>query len=72
MTLGQSLAHFLRQVKGRSQTGQILIGSAAFLRILVIIRRSKIEIELGVGAVLWSLAPAVWGSLVSWLGLPGR
>ena len=58
MTLGQSLAHFLRQVKGRSQAGQILDGSAVFLRILVIIRRSKIEIDLGIGVALWPLATA--------------
>lgn len=79
MTLGQSLAHFLRQVKGRSQAGQILVGSAAFLRILVIIRPSKIEIELakieielGIGIALWPLATAAWGAAVNGFGWPRR
>lgn len=31
MTVSQVLAHFLRQVKGRWQTGQILVGRLAFL-----------------------------------------
>ena len=64
-TFGQSRAHFFRQEKGRSQTGQVFVGRSAFRRIFAIAREAMGDSH-GVTLNMTSdfLAPASVGELI--------